>query len=140
MQQLLINIIPYAVPVIVALIGFGLTKFTQLVNANVKNTVITGIIQRADDSIYHAVQFVGQTYADSLKSGGALSPDQMAQAKSKAIEAAKKLLTEQGTDELKKVLGLDQAAIDQWIGVRVESAVRTVKAPAGGSTAATPAQ
>lgn len=74
-------------------------------------------------AISNAVVSVNQTYVDSLKKAGKFDKAAQKEAKEKAIEVAKKLITENAREAIKQIYG----DFDQYLDTTIEALVRENK-------------
>lgn len=92
----------------------------QLVSAKVGDTEY----QRAVDAVFSSVEYVNQTFVQSLKESGSFDKEAQEVAFEKAKEAA--LLTMEAST--RKWLEKSFADLDGWLTVQIESAVKGAKA------------
>jgi len=78
----------------------------------------------AVDAVFSAVEFVNQTFVESLKSSGSF--DKAAQ--EKALVLAKGAALDLMEDSVYKWLEKSFVDLDEWLTVQVESTVKAVKA------------
>lgn len=79
-----------------------------------------------------AVKAVHQTYVDAIKKAredGVLTPEEAAKAKQMAVDVLKANFGLKGLKSLMKVLGLDEAGLDKYLGTKVEASVAELKSP-----------
>jgi hypothetical protein len=111
-----------------ALLGFAIILFGRWLAGKTANEKIRHIINQAVDAASTAVQSVQQTYVDALiKGGGKLTPEQQAEALSKALTACKTILGSKGLDTLQSALALGQSDLETWLTHHLEEAVAQVK-------------
>lgn len=80
-------------------------------------------LNSAVTAISNAVVSVNQTYVDSLKKAGKFDEAAQKEAKEKAIEVAKKLITENAREAIKQIYG----DFDQYLDTTIEALVRENK-------------
>lgn len=112
-----INEIFYAI--ITVVLPLALKLAYQYVSLKVANTEYANAI----DAVYSAVDFVNQTFVDSLKQAGNFDKESQEQAFMKAKEAA--LYTMEAS--ARKWLEKSVVDIDEWLTVQIESAVKGAK-------------
>lgn len=121
--NLLYVVVIAAVPVIVA---YGAKLFKakrEEILSKIDNTYVKNTITEATDIIVNAVDFVSQTYVDSLKKAGEFTVEEQKVALEKAMEQAKGLLSS-GAVELITEKYND---LDEWIKSIIESYIKTTK-------------
>lgn len=114
-EDILYVIITMAVPLV-------LRYISQLVSAKVANTKY----ENAVNDVYSAVEFVNQTFVDSLKQSGSFDNE----AKIIAFEKAKTAALEIMADSTRKWLEKSFIDLDSWFTVQIEAAVKGVKGAA----------
>lgn len=96
--------------------------------AKIGNDKIRLYAERAAREVFNAVEEVWMTYVKALKEGnldGRLTPEEKAEAKTRAISIAKSNIGAKGITRLAKVLGVGE--LDTWLGTKVESSVNALK-------------
>lgn len=91
----------------------------QLVTAKVADTKYS----RAVDAVYSAVEYVNQTFVDTLKASGSFDKESAVLAFEKARDAALETMETSTRKWLEK--SFDD--LDGWLAVQIESAVKGVK-------------
>ena len=136
LQTLAVATIVALAPALLALAGWLAAKLAGLINANVANKAVSGVLLRLDYAALNGVKAIEQAMVSAVRgSDGSLAPDAAARAKTAAVNAARSLLGPRGIDEVMRVLGLaGPASLDTLIGQRIEAAVGDMKTAA----AATP--
>lgn len=89
----------------------------------IQDEKVKGYLDSAVTAISNAVVSVNQTYVDSLKKAGKFDEAAQREAKEKAIEVAKKLITENARDAIKEIYG----DFDQYLDTTIEALVRENK-------------
>lgn len=112
-----INEILYAI--ITVVLPLALKLAYQYVSMKVDNTQY----ESAVDAIYSAVEYVNQTFVDSLKQSGCFDKEAQEQAFIKAKEAALETMEANTRKWLEKSF----VNMDEWLTVQIESAVKGVK-------------
>jgi len=127
MQELISRIEPALVDFVsvalIALIAFG----TSWVRTHTSNAIVNQIIDRASHDLTAFVAAEAQMVDNLRDADGSLSQAAAAQAKASVIAKFKAAWGTDGIAELLKILGIDPAMLDSWLGSRVELAVRTDK-------------
>ena len=116
--------------------GVGVTvvmKITDYINASIddiqKNTklaeyeVLNKIIDQVQIAITTIVQAVNQEFVSDLKASGKFTKESATEAKNKALEMAKELLTDEAATAIEQVYG----KVDVYLNNMVESVVAELK-------------
>lgn len=112
-------------PIIGLLVTWASLKLPEWVKAKVKNESVEGVLMRLTTLAFTVVQEVQQTFVSNLTSP---TPEQLKEARDKALAALKTYLGPKGLEELKKVLGLDgDTAVERLLITFIESAVHNLK-------------
>jgi hypothetical protein len=130
-EQLALQIAQWLAPLLMALIGLGIAKLTQLINAKVKNEYLKGVLTRLDDAVLTAVKAAEQVLVLAIREAnadGKITAEEAAQIKAKVMEEVKSHLGMKGIGELAGVLGLGGEALDKLLGSKIEAAVLDLKA------------
>jgi Sec-independent protein translocase protein TatA len=103
----------------------------RLVLGQIKAGKIQQVVGRALREVGDAVMMVGKTYVEALKAAsadGTLTDAEKAEAKARAIAAAKKNIGVDGLKALGRILGLGDGddSLTHWLETKVESAVASV--------------
>lgn len=94
------------------------------VNTEIKNNEkLNQYVDLAQDAISNAVLSVSQVYVDSLKASGSFTKEAQAEAKEKAVERAKSLITE----ESKNAIIILYGDFDSYLDSMIEAIVRASK-------------
>lgn len=91
----------------------------QLVSVKVANTQYSNAV----NAIYSAVEYVNQTFVDTLKQAGNFDEASQIIALEKAKDAALDIMEENTIDWLERSF----VDLDTWLTVQIESAVKAVK-------------
>ena len=118
MENITINDILYVI--LTAAVPLVLRYIYQLVSAKVADTEY----EKAVDAVFSAVEYVNQTFVDSLKQSGSFDAEAQKHAFLMAKDAALTSM-ESGT---RRWLEKSFADIDAWMTVQIESAVKGAKA------------
>ena len=78
---------------------------------------------KAVNAVYHSVEYVMQTFVDSLKTSGNFDKE----AQAHAFEMAKEAALETMDAATRKWLEKSYTDLDAWLTVQIESAVKTSK-------------
>lgn len=122
MNELLAQIAPLMVPVVVALFAWLSAYATKWINAKVQNEYLHGALHRLTDAVSTAVKSTEQTLAqDILKASedGKFTDEEAEQVKNHAIASVKSYLGDKGIAELKRVI--DPSAIEKMIEDKIEA-------------------
>lgn len=116
--------------------GVGVTivfKITEFINAKVDNIQKTTklaeyeklniVIDHVQSAMTTIVQSVNQVFVDDLKKSKKFTKESAMEAKNKALEMAKEMLTEEAANAIEQVYG----NVDLYLENLVESAVKELK-------------
>ena len=116
--------------------GVGVTvvfKITEFINAKVDNIQKTTklaeyeklnlIIDQVQSAMTTIVQSVNQVFVNDLKASGEFNKETATEAKNKALEMAKELITEESATAIEQVYG----NVDVYLGNLIESIVIELK-------------
>jgi hypothetical protein len=109
-------------PLVVTLLGVLLTALTVYIQSKVKSQRVNDALDRFDNVVMSAVKEVQQTFVDKLDDK---QPKSLEDAKQAAISAVKSHYGSKGIDELKKVLGWEDA--DKVLAMKIEEKVHDMK-------------
>ncbi len=134
-MEFLIEALPYLIPVVLAILGWGFKLLGDLIQSKVKNEKVKGVLSRADEAIEKAVRFVGETMKAELakakeassEGGEKITPEEYRRAKQAAIDAAKSYLGKKGIAEIVRVIGIQWDSLDSWLGLGVEAKLNELK-------------
>ena len=107
---------------LVAMVPLLLHYFHQLVSATVADTRH----KEAVDAVFTAVEYVNQTFVDSLKESGNFDTKAQLEAFERAKDAALYALSSATAKWLEKTY----TDLDGWLTIQIESAVKTAKGAA----------
>lgn len=100
-----------ALPLTVYLVSLLRTKISEIA-INTQDETLKKYIEFAEDAISKAVVSVNQTYVESLKKSGKFDKEAQIEAKNKAIEIAKKLITQDIKEAIATVYGDFETYLD----------------------------
>ncbi len=135
-------------PVLVALTGWLSLKLKTLIQANIKNATVAGVVSRFSDSLFTSVKKVEATIKakimaakDPASDGGTAITEAEAAALRQAVwdELKAEYGGMAGIQEFLKVLGLGD--VEGWVNNRIEAAVHDIglaKTAAGSGNAPLP--
>lgn len=137
-NSILYHILEIAIPLALAALGYGAQALAAFLKSKTKNETIGGILYRLTFAANDAVAYVMQTYVKEIKAarepdsdgGTSLTDHEKAYAMRQAINAAKSFIGQKGLDEIMKVLGLSEAAVDTLLEKKIEVAVNQAKVSA----------
>lgn len=115
---------------LIAALGTLAAQGVRLLSAHIKREYWRNVTHRLQVAAMNAVKDVYQTYVNAIKAAnadGVLTAAEQAEAKKRAIEAAKAYLGAKGISEVIRVLGIEPGALDALIGKEVEAAVWDTK-------------
>lgn len=117
MENVTLNDILYVV--LTAAVPLVLRYIWQYCSAKYADSKYTDAI----NAVFSAVDYVNQTFVDSLKQSGSFD----AQAQELAFKKAKDAVLETMSASTMKWLERTHADVDNWLTIQIEAAVRTVK-------------
>jgi hypothetical protein len=124
LEQGVVQLLPTLVAVLggllCALIGYAITYL----KSKTTNTKVLGALDRLDQVSEDAVKDAQQRVIGSLKPGDNMN-QVLAEAKTSAIDSVKSHYGEKGIEELKKVLGWEDA--DKNLSTKIEAKVHDLK-------------
>ena len=116
--------------VITAILPIALSYFKKFIDAKmqeifteIKNESTAKYLTYAYNSVGYAVDYVSQTYVDSLKKSGSFDEEAQAKAKDEAKKIALSLITEEAKDAIELIYG----DINTYLSTSIESYLRTSK-------------
>lgn len=118
-------------PILLLLLTWIGVKTGKLIGAKVQNEYLKGVLVRLSETVFAAVKELQQTVVDAIKvanADGKITDDEKASIKAAAVKTIKSHLGVKGIKELLAVLGLDEDALDSFLGTQVEAAVLDLKA------------
>jgi hypothetical protein len=110
---------------VMALVGVGITAFTNWISTKTKNAKMDKYIGYALDAVYAAVSDVMQTYVDDIKASGKLTEEQKEEAKQKALVKVKNIMSV----ATYKALGEAYGDVEQWLQSNIQAEVKEQKVP-----------
>lgn len=120
---LLQAVIIAAVPVLFKCIGRGINTVGEYLASKTENEKVKVYLKEATTAISTAVAHTSQTYVDALKKSGTFSKENQEAALQKSLEEAKKLLTAEAAEFLRKAYG----DLDTYLIANIEAEVRAQK-------------
>lgn len=120
---LLQAVIIAAVPVLFKCIGRGINTVGEYLASKTENEKVKVYLKEATTAISTAVAHTSQTYVDALKKNGTFSKENQEAALQKSLEEAKKLLTAEAAEFLRKAYG----DLDTYLIANIEAEVRAQK-------------
>ena len=123
LETVLYAVITTAIPIIAAYITKFLSAKKQQIIADINNEKLKNYIAAAIDAVNSAVLMVSQTYVDALKGTEKWDESAMLEAKSKAVETATALIT----DDAKKAIVRLYGDFDKWLDYTIEKYVKINK-------------
>jgi hypothetical protein len=118
-KVVIIPVLPVAVAYLIAYLR---TKKEELTNS-MNNQVVASVLSEAGDAVLQAVEYVSQTYVDSLKAQGKFDIGAQKEAFEKAKQAAKTIMTQESLDLLSSITG----DVETWFTTKIEQTVREKK-------------
>lgn len=123
LTTLLQAVIIAAVPVVAGYIGKGVKALGQYFASKTENEQVKVYLKEAASAISTAVAHTSQTYVDALKKSGTFSKENQGAALQRSLDEAKKLLTAEAAEFLRKAYG----DLDAYLISHIEAEVRTQK-------------
>lgn len=128
------NVLENICYIIISGCGIALARYiVSLINKKVdeiqvttdlkENEKLNQYVDLAQNAISNAVLSVSQVYVDSLKANGSFTKEAQAEAKEKAVERAKTLITE----ESKNAIIILYGDFDSYLDSMIEAVVRASK-------------
>lgn len=81
------------------------------------------VIDQVQSAVATIVQSVNQTFVDDLKKSGSFSKESATEAKNKALEMAKELITDEAANAIEQVYG----NVDVYLDSLIENTVKELK-------------
>ena len=116
---------PIAMAIVTALVSWGLTLLTRLINNKVNNETAQKYLNNAIDVVNNAVKTTYQTYVQALKETGTFDKD----AQLAALEKAKYAALSQLSVDTKNYITEAFGDIDKWLETKIESSIYDLKNP-----------
>lgn len=123
LEPILYAVVTTAIPIIATYISKFLVAKKEQINTQVKNEKLNKYLETALDAVNQAVLAVSQTYVDTLKENGKLSVAAQNEAKSRAVEIAASLITNDTQNAIKQLYG----DFDKWLDSTIERFVNINK-------------
>lgn len=118
-KVVIIPVLPVAVAYLIAYLRAKKEELTNSMN----NQVVASVLSEAGDAVMQAVEYVSQTYVDSLKKQGKFDGDAQKVAFAQAKEIALQLLTEDAKQMITDLYG----DITVWLDTKIEQTVKEQK-------------
>ena len=126
-STLLQAVLVAAVPVIAAFASKGFVGLAQYLGVKVENATFAKYADQIAKAVSTAVIYVAQTYVDELKKSGTFTEENQKIAMQKALEVAKKQLTQEALEFIEITYG----DITEYLTSKLEAEVKIQKnAPA----------
>jgi hypothetical protein len=142
MEDLAYTLITSGDTVLFWVLAFVGALIARMVLGQIKSTKLKEYVGRALAEVGDAVMDVAQTYVKALKDAradGQLTSEEKRLAKEMALTTAKKNIGKEGLERLARILGFDMAALDGWLGTKIEAAVASLPTPGRKLAVGTPA-
>lgn len=130
MEQLISAVAELALPALVSGLLWLITKGVSYVVAKTSNEYIKGALVRLQDAVSTAVHEVENTVKKEFalaNADGKLTKKEAEHIKAVAIAAAKTYLGPKGIAQIIKVIGVDEALVDKFIGGKIEQSLVAMK-------------
>lgn len=122
-STLLQAVLVAAVPVIAAFASKGFVALAQYLGVKVENATFTKYADQIAKAVSTAVIYVAQTYVDELKKSGTFTEENQKIAMQKALEVAKKQLTQEALEFIEITYG----DITEYLTSKLEAEVKIQK-------------
>ena len=123
LQTLLYTVITTILPIITAyIISFLKAKRDEKLQ-DINNEYIRNTLKDAMDIILDTVDTISQTFVDDLKKDGKFDKDKQKEALEKAINQAKKLMSEEAISLIIEKYN----DLDEWIRTQIEAYIKKTK-------------
>ena len=109
-------------------------KYGLMVDTQVKNDTVNGILQRLGEAAFRVVREVQQTVVDVL-SEGEWNAEKAKEVRALAIAKLKEYLGPKGVLEAMDILGLNAAGLENLFGTLIEAEVHDMKVDANAAAA-----
>lgn len=128
--DILIQLIPLLSPLVMLGLGYVSKLLADLIKAKTKNEYLSGVLVRLNTSVVDAVKAIEQSVVEEIKKAsadGVITDAERLSIKQAALDAVKSYLGVKGLNEIGKVLGLSNAAVEGLISDKIEAAVHDLK-------------
>lgn len=122
-STLLQAVLVAAVPVIAAFASKGFVALAQYLGVKVENATFAKYADQIAKAVSTAVIYVAQTYVDELKKSGTFTEENQKIAMQKALEVAKKQLTQEALEFIEITYG----DITEYLTSKLEAEVKIQK-------------
>ena len=122
-STLLQAVLVAAVPVIAAFASKGFVALAQYLGVKVENATFAKYADQIAKAVSTAVIYVAQTYVDDLKKSGTFTEENQRIAMQKALEVAKKQLTQEALEFIEITYG----DITEYLTSKLEAEVKIQK-------------
>lgn len=122
-QALITTVVLPVITIVGGMLVVFLKKKTNEITEHIENETVQNYIQQANDTVLQAVDYMFQTYVDTLKKKGEFGPD----AQKYAFEEAKKIALSLLTQEAKDLLQQLYTDVDLWLDTKIEQTVKQNK-------------
>ncbi len=122
-STLLQAVLVAAVPVIAAFASKGFVALAQYLGVKVENATFARYADQIAKAVSTAVIYVAQTYVDELKKSGTFTEENQKIAMQKALEVAKKQLTQEALEFIEITYG----DITEYLTSKLEAEVKIQK-------------
>ena len=122
-STLLQAVLVAAVPVIAAFASKGFVALAQYLGGKVENATFAKYADQIAKAVSTAVIYVAQTYVDELKKSGTFTEENQKIAMQKALEVAKKQLTQEALEFIEITYG----DITEYLTSKLEAEVKIQK-------------
>ncbi len=133
--DLILTIIQWASPILLALLGWGGTELVKLIRAKTKNSLVAGALERLVFSVETVVRSIDQVLVDAIRmakaedseGGSKITEDERRLIKNAATRELRSYYGARGWGELAKVLGLDSGGLADMTEGLIERKVKDLK-------------
>ncbi len=128
--DLSVQVFQFLSPLVLGAVTWLAARLAQYINARVKNEYLRGVLVRLDDTVASVVREIQQLSVDALKgssSDGKVPVGAREALRNAAMVTIRSHLGTRGLADLARVLGLDNDAVNRFIGTKVEAAVHDLR-------------
>lgn len=128
--DILIQLIPLLSPLIMLGLGYVSKLLADLIKAKTKNEYLSGVLVRLNTAVMDAVKAIEQSVVEEIKrasADGMITDAERLSIKQTALNSVKAYLGVKGLNEVGRVLGLTDAAVEGLISDKIEAAVHDLK-------------
>jgi len=122
-RALVTTVILPVITIVGGMLVVFLKKKASEITKRIENETVQNYVNQANEAVLQAVDYMFQTYVDSLKKKGEFGPE----AQKHAFEEAKKIALSLLTQEAKDLLQQLYNDVNLWLDTKIEQAVKQNK-------------